>query len=170
MARTRKAVGLGRRAEPIDLVALRAQIKSIEGRVSYTVPITVKIQAEQYKAIVEACDKYGVRFADMVRRSIAEGLAHMTEFVTPFEQPFEPPTYRPGRGMNRAQNAYEEVIGQRAPRESEIDMSDDLARASVPRMQAGAPRRGAARAPSARVAAIASALDEDDTPVPLENE
>lgn len=170
MARTRKAVGLGKRAEPIDLVALRAQIKSIEGRVSYTVPITVKVQAEQYKAIVEACDKYGVRFADMVRRAIAEGLAHMTEFVTPFEQPFEPPTYRPGRGMSRAQNAYEEIIGQRAPRESEVDMSDPLAMASVPMMRAGAPRRGSGRAPSARVAAIASALDDDEPTPTAENE
>lgn len=159
MARTKRAVSPAKRAAPIDVSALRERVKKIEARISYTVPVTVKIDARMYEALVNAAEKYEVRFVDIVRRSIAEGLSHMTEFVSPFDESFETPEYRPGRGMSRNRNALEQLTGQPVTRERMVDDNDPLVAATLNMgMRAGAPRREA----NPRAAAMAAAMEQDD--------
>lgn len=164
MARTKRAVSPSKRAVPIDVTALRERAKKLEARIQYTVPITIKIDARMYEALVESTEKYEVRFADMVRRTIAEGLAHLTEFVSPYEEPFAPAEYRPGRGLSRTRNALEQITGQPVVREQMVDNNDPLVAATLGMgVRAGMPRRvGGQRAPSTVAHSIASALDDDE--------
>lgn len=168
MARTKRAASPQKRTQAIDVSALRERAKNLEARIQYTVPITIKIDARMYEALVEATEKYEVRFADMVRRTIAEGLTHLTEFVSPYEATFEQPEYRPGRGMSRGRNALEAITGQPLVRDETLPDDDPLvAAAKSVGMRAGMPRR----APNPQAAAAATAMDrDDDEPETLEGE